>query len=104
VHHFEHSRDDLLQEICLFADNFVYDLVRKRQYALQPIENDRWNLVVFILFLPELDRQTLPSAPNLPIPVPSTNLKCHPSKPEDNLCNGVQLIGVSVLLVRVWEN
>jgi hypothetical protein len=65
VHHFEHSQDDLLQEVCVFADDFIRDLVRKRQNALQPIENDRWNLVVFILFLQELDRQVLPSASDL---------------------------------------
>jgi hypothetical protein len=64
VHHFEHSWDDLLQQVCL-ADDFVRDLVRKRQNALQPIENDKCNLVVFVLFLQELDRQVLPSASDL---------------------------------------
>jgi hypothetical protein len=60
VNHFEHLRDDLLQEVGL-ADDFVHDLVRKWQNALQPIENNRQHLVVFILFLQELDHQALPS-------------------------------------------
>jgi hypothetical protein len=101
VHHFEHSRDGILQEVCL-ADDFVRDLCRKRQNAPQPIENDRWNLVVFILFLQELDRQELPSAPDQPIP--GTNLKCHPSNTEDSLCNWVQLNDVNILLVVISES
>jgi hypothetical protein len=60
MHHFEHSWDDLLQEVCLFADDFVCDLLCKRQNALQPIENNKWNLVMFILFLQELDVKCYP--------------------------------------------
>jgi hypothetical protein len=40
LHHFEHSRDDSLQDFCLFADNFICDLVCQRQNALQPIEKN----------------------------------------------------------------
>ncbi len=38
VHHLKHSRDDLLQEIRLFADNFFRDNVRERQNAFQSVE------------------------------------------------------------------
>ena len=58
-HHFEHSRDDLLQDFHLFADDLIYHLVCQRQNALQPIQNARWNLVVFVLFLQELNGQAL---------------------------------------------
>jgi hypothetical protein len=102
VHHFEHSRDDLLQEVRILADDLFRDLVRKRQNVLQPIKNDRWNLVVFILFLQELDHQALPSVPDLSMT--STNLKCHRSNTEDCLCDWVQLNGVSIFLVSVWED
>jgi len=40
-----------LQNFCLFTDNFVCNLVGQRQDALQPIQQARWHLVVFILFL-----------------------------------------------------
>ena len=38
LHYIEHSRNDLLQEFCLFADDFVCDLVREKGDALQPIQ------------------------------------------------------------------
>ena len=59
VHYLEHSRDDLLQEICLFADNFMCNLVRKKQDAMQPIGKDRRHLVILMLFLQELNSQAL---------------------------------------------
>ena len=39
VHHLIHSRYDVLQEIHLFADDFVCDyFVRERQNALHPVQ------------------------------------------------------------------
>ena len=60
VHHFIHSRDDLLQEVRLFTDYFVRDNVRERQNALQPVAKARWDLVVLVLNLQELNGQVLP--------------------------------------------
>jgi len=59
VNHLERFRDDL-QKICLFADDFISDLVRKRQKALQPIAKARQRLVVSVLLLQELNGQELP--------------------------------------------
>ena len=61
MHHLIHSREDLLQEIRLFADYFVRDNVRERQNAMQPIQKARWYLVVLVLFLQELNIQALPT-------------------------------------------
>jgi len=101
VHHFEHLRDNLIQNLCLFADNFVCNLVRQRQDALQPIQEGRWHLVVLVLFPQELDDQELPL---LLTPLESTNLKCDFGNTEGSLCEGVQLKGVNVLLVPKREN
>jgi len=60
VHHFKHARDDLLQEICLFADDFFRDNFRERQNMLQPVQKTRCYLVIFVLFFQELDGQGLP--------------------------------------------
>ena len=60
MHHFEHPRNDLLQDFCLFADDFLCDLVRETQNALQTIQKDRWHMIVFVLFLQELNGQVLP--------------------------------------------
>jgi hypothetical protein len=60
VHHFEHSWDGILQHFCLFADNFVCNRVRKPQNALQLIYQVGQHVVVFVLFLQELDGQALP--------------------------------------------
>jgi len=49
-----------LQDLCLFTDDFVCDLVRQRQDALQSIQQGRWHLVVLVLFLQELNDQALP--------------------------------------------
>jgi len=38
MHYFEHPRDNFFQYIGFFADDFVRDLVRQRQDALQLIE------------------------------------------------------------------
>ena len=59
-HHLEHSRDNFLQNICFFADDFICDFVCQRQNAPQPIQKHRRHLVVFVLFLQELDDQGLP--------------------------------------------
>jgi len=58
-HHFEHSRDDLLQDICLVAKDIICDLFCERQDALQSIENTRRDLVIFVFFLQELDGRAL---------------------------------------------
>jgi len=58
-HHFEHSQDDLLQDYCLIKDDFICDIVRENQNALQPTQQGRWHLVVFILFFQELNGQLL---------------------------------------------
>ena len=60
MHYFKHSRDDLLQEPRLFADNFIYDFVCQRHKVQQPIEKSQWHLVVFALLLQELYGQVLP--------------------------------------------
>jgi len=60
LHYFEHSRHYFIQDICLFADDFVCDLVRQRRDALQLIQQARWHLIIFILFLQELNDQALP--------------------------------------------
>jgi hypothetical protein len=38
LHHLKHSRDDFLQEIRLFADDFFRGSLRKGQNALQPVQ------------------------------------------------------------------
>jgi hypothetical protein len=95
VHHLKHSRDDLLQEIRLFADDFFRDNVRERQNALQPVQKTQWYLVILVLFFQELNGQALPSAAD--VPVASTNLKRNLGNTEDSLCDWIQLQGVNVL-------
>ena len=60
LHHFEHSWDRLLQDCCFFAHNFFLDAFCERQNALQLIVKARWHLIVFVLFLQELQGQALP--------------------------------------------
>jgi len=55
LNNIEHSRDDLVQDLCLFAYDFIYGLVCQRQNALQPIQKDQWHLIAFVLFLQELN-------------------------------------------------
>ena len=59
-HHLTHFRDCFLQNFCLFADDILCNLVRKKQNALQPIQKVRWHLVVFVLLLQELKGRALP--------------------------------------------
>ena len=100
MHHFEHSRDDLLQDICLFVDDFICDLIRQRHNTLQSIEKPRWYLVAFDLFLQELSSHVTSVSD---IPVASTNLKCDTGNTENSLCNRVQLTGVNLWLVSIWK-
>ena len=65
VCHRIHLRDDLLQELRLFADYFVYDYfvrdnVRESQSALQLVQKAQWYLVVLGLYLQQLNGQALP--------------------------------------------
>jgi len=99
LHHFEHSRDRLLQYIRLLADDFIYDLVCQRQNALQLVQKGRGCVVVFILFLQELNNQALPRL--LIRQQRATHLERDTSKTKKSLCDWIQLEGVNVLLVSV---
>ena len=62
VHNLIHSRDDLFQEVRLFADYFVRDYfvrdnVRESQNALQPVQEAQWYLAVLGLSLQQLHGQ-----------------------------------------------
>jgi len=59
-HHFEHSRNRLVQYFRLLADDFIYYLVCQRQNPLQLVQKGRRCVIVFILFLQELHDQALP--------------------------------------------
>jgi hypothetical protein len=61
-HHFEHSRDCLLQDFCLFVHDLVRDLVREKQNAAQPIRQVQWHLVVLVLLLQKLKQPSVTSA------------------------------------------
>ena len=98
-HHLEHSRNNSLQEIRFFADDFICDLIRQGQNALQAIEKARRHFVIFVSFLQELSGQALPVASDTQ--VESTNLKRDTGNTEDRLCDRVQLKGVNLLLVSV---
>jgi hypothetical protein len=100
VHHFKHSREDFLQEVCLFTDNFLCDNIRERQDAFQPVQKTRRYLIVLVLFFQELNGQTLPSADEQ---VASTNLKHNIGNIEESLCDWIQLQGVNVLLISTWN-
>ena len=102
MHHLKHSRDDLLQELRLFADDFFRDNVRERQNAFQPVQNARWYLVVFVLFFQKLNGQVLPSAADMPGGI--TNLKGKVGGTKDSLCDRIQLQDVNVLLISRWNN
>ena len=54
MHHVKHLRDDLLQEIRLFTDDFFRDSVRERQDALQPGQKTQGYLIDLVLFFQEL--------------------------------------------------
>jgi hypothetical protein len=100
VHYFEHPREDLLQEICLFADDFLRDNVREIQDALQPLHKTQRYLVVLVLFVQELNSQALLSAADAQ--VTSTHLKRNVGNTEDSLCDWVQLQGVNGLALSTW--
>jgi len=98
VHHVIHSRDDLLQEIRLFADYFVHDyFFGEMQNALQSVQEDGWYLVVLVLYLQELNHQALSLLPDTP--VANTNLKRNLGNTKDSLCDWIQLRGVNVWLI-----
>ena len=59
MHYFKHSWDELLQDFCLFGDDFICDLLRQGQYSLYPIAKPRGHLVILVLLLQELNRPTL---------------------------------------------
>ncbi len=102
VHHFKHSRDDLLQDICIFTHDFFRDNVRERQDALQPVQKTRRYLIILVLLFQELNGETLPT--NVDTPEESTNLKRNVGNTKDSLCNWIQLQGVNTLLVSTWKN
>jgi len=66
LHHFEHVRDDFLQDVRLFANDFICGFVGKKQNALQPIKKTRQHLVMLVLFLQELNDQVSPLASDTP--------------------------------------
>ena len=99
VHDLEHSRNNCLQEIRLFADDFICDLIRQGQNALQAIEKARRHFVIFVPFLQELSGQALPSASDTQ--GERTDLKRDTGNTEYCLCDRVQLKGVNVLLVSI---
>jgi len=98
VHHFEHPWDDILQKFCLFAGDFICNLVRQKQNALQPIEKARRHLVVFSLFFQELNGQCGVYTSDTLV-LGSTNLKRDAGHTEECLCDWIQL-----KLVSIWEN
>src|SRR5258706_14223524 len=55
----KHSWDEVLQYFCLLGDNFIGDLPHQGQNTLHPIAKARGHLVKLVLFLQELNRQTL---------------------------------------------
>ena len=99
MHDLEHSGNNSLQKIRLFADDFICDLIRQGQNALQAIEKARRHLVIFVPFLQELSGQALPSASEPQ--GESANLERDTGNTEDRLCDRVQLKEVNLLLVSV---
>ena len=63
MHYLEHSRGELLQDFCLFGDDFVCNLLRQGQNPLHLIEKAQGHLVILVLFLQELNRRALPPSP-----------------------------------------
>ena len=96
MHYFKHSRDEFLQDFSLFGDDFICHLFRQRQDALHPIEKNRGHLVILVLFLQQLNPQSVTSRSDSPMT--RTNLKCDLGNTKDSLCNWVQLTGVNSLL------
>ena len=59
MHHFKHSRDELLQDFCLFGDDLICHLFRQRQNPLYTTTKARGHLVILVLFLQQLNSQAL---------------------------------------------
>ena len=59
MHYFKHSRDELLQDFCIVGDDVVCNLLRQGQNPLHSITKARGQLVIFVLFLQELNRRAL---------------------------------------------
>ena len=55
LHHLEHSWDNFFQDIRFLTHGFIRNPVRQRQKAMQSVEEAQRYLVIFILFLQELD-------------------------------------------------
>jgi|SRR5258706_15961262 len=101
--YFEHSLDNFFQNLCLFADDVLCNLLPERQNALQPIQECRWHLIVFVLFLQELNStSSISSASDTRAAI--TNLKRDTGKTKYSLCDRIQLEGVNLSLVSIWEN
>ena len=90
VHHFEHPRDNFFQDIRFLTHDFVRDLVRQRQNALQSIEKAHWNPVICVLFFQELNIQSLPLLSDTPV-VMRTNPKSDGGKIEGGFGNRIKL-------------
>src|SRR5258706_10808828 len=101
MHYSKHSWDEDLQDFCLLGDNFICNLLHQRQNTLHPIAKTRGHLVILVLFFQELNQTLLLS---LVCQQRRTHLKRGVGNTDDNLCNWVQLPGVSVFLVlRGWD-
>ena len=62
MHHVIHLRDDLLQEIRLFTDDFFRNNVCERQDVLQPSQKTQRYPVDLVLFFQKLSGQGLASS------------------------------------------
>jgi len=87
IHHFKHSRNDLLQQIRLFTNDFFCDNVCEGQDALQPVQKIQGYLVDLALLFQDLNGQASPSAADTP--VASTNLKRNFGNTEDSFCDWI---------------
>ena len=97
MHNLKHSRDELLQDFCIFGDYFICGLLRQRQNPLHSIAKTRGHLVILVLFLQELQSSKVTSASG--IQVTSTNFKSDAGNTKGCLCNWIQLQGINFLLV-----
>jgi len=60
LHHFEHVRGTPIQYFQILAADVFNNCVCQPQNVLQPFEKSEHHVVVFLLFLQELDCQALP--------------------------------------------
>ena|SRR5258706_15720734 len=74
MHYFKHPQDELLQDFCLFGDDFICHLFRQRQNALHPIAKARGQLVILALFLQQLNRLQLLLPPVCKWPARTSNV------------------------------